>query len=41
MEKRKLTKKQLEDGFIYQCTGCNMVFDRDEIICEECMGEDA
>lgn len=41
MEKVKLTKKQLEDGFIWKCPSCGRVFDEDEIICEECQGEDA
>ncbi len=40
MKKVKLTEKQLKDGFIRKCTECEKVYDKDEIICEDCYGRD-
>ncbi len=38
MEKYKLSKKEIEQGFIYKCPDCGYTSDTDEVICNECGG---
>ncbi len=41
MDKYKLSKKEIEQGFIWRCPDCGYTSDTDEVICENCYGDDA
>ncbi len=41
MDKYKLSKKEIEQGFIWRCLDCGYTSDTDEVICENCYGDDA